>query len=291
MSVPPAPDARTALGIDVGGTSIKLALLRGGRAVRTGRSRTYDRPSFDTLAATVRDALDALPLDAPADAVGLCAPGLRDPATGIVTAAVNLPGLVGRTHADLLAAAGHALPPPALATDAHAAAHDWWTLHPAPGRLLAISLGTGVGACVLDDGVPLIVSGAGPGHLGQIDVGLLGGDRPTGPDGSAGSLEAYLGLPALRARFGDDLPAALPTLDPRTPPLRALVQALRISHALYRPDRIVLLGGVGLALAQKATDLCAAVADGLTGLARPGWTLAVGDDPFHAARGAARLAR
>ncbi|MBV9490447.1 MAG: MFS transporter, partial [Verrucomicrobia bacterium] len=60
-----------------------------------------------------------------------------------------------------------------------------------------LALGTGVGAAVLDDGVPLRVDGDSPGHLGQIDVSL--DDRaPIGPDGGAGSLEGYLGVPAIR---------------------------------------------------------------------------------------------
>lgn len=279
-----------ALGIDIGGTSIKLALLDAGRVVVTAQSSRYARPSFDGLAAALREALQTLDLSKGVASLGLCAPGLRDPATGVVTKAVNLPGMVGHTFADLLAHAGApGLPPPVIVTDAHAAALDYWTCMPAAGRLLAISLGTGVGACVLDDGTPLIVSGAGPGHLGQVDVGLLEPDRPIGPDGGAGSLEAYMGLPALRQRYGDRLVQAVTRADVEQPPLRALVQALRIAHAIYRPQRVALLGGVGLALAGRVDDLHAAVSRGLTGLAREGWTLEAGQSAFHAASGAARL--
>ncbi len=57
-----------------------------------------------------------------------------------------------------------------------------------------ISLGSGVGMSVLDDGVPLAVDENSPGHLGQINVSL-DSNPPIGPDGGAGGLEAYIGAP------------------------------------------------------------------------------------------------
>jgi hypothetical protein len=101
-----------------------------------------------------------------------------------------------------------------------------------------------------------------------------------------------MGLPALRARFGDSLDSLATTggLRADRAPLAALVKALRIAHAIYRPHRIALLGGIGLALRPLAASIHAAVADGLTTLAHPGWTLEIGDDDLHAARGAAALA-
>jgi len=291
--------APLALGIDIGGTSIKLALLQGDQsaphAAATAQSPRYSRPGFDELASALRSALAHLPLRVAPSGVGLCAPGLRDPSTGIVLKAVNLPALVGRRLDELLSAATDTSGWPAarVVSDAHAAAVDFWTVCPAPGRLLAISLGTGVGACVLDDGEPLVVSGTGPGHLGQVDVGLWEGgegtQRPVGPDGGSGSLEAYMGLPALRARYGEGLVQAVTSGRVDRPPLRALVQAIRIAHAMYRPQRIALLGGVGLALAERVDDLHAAASLGLTSLARPGWTLEPGRSVWHAAIGAARL--
>jgi hypothetical protein len=57
-----------------------------------------------------------------------------------------------------------------------------------------------VGASVLDEGGKFLhVSGESPGHFGQLDVSLET-DPPIGPDGGAGSLEAYIGTAALIAR-------------------------------------------------------------------------------------------
>jgi hypothetical protein len=145
---------------------------------------------------------------------------------------------------------------------------------------------------VLDDGLPLHVSGTSPGHLGQIDVSidLPGEPTPIGPDGGRGGLEAYIGLPALRARYGEGFADRLQALTPDDPPLLALARAIRIAHAIYRPQHIALLGGVGLRLAPVLPDLKARVDDALTSVARSGWTLSSGDSDLHAARGAARLA-
>jgi predicted NBD/HSP70 family sugar kinase len=280
------------LGLDIGGTSIKLALIEPGRpAVLRRAAATYADPTQDDLARHLADILRDLPTP---DHVGLCLPGLFDPATRTLAASVNLPRLAGTRPDDLLARAHASLPRALIAPDALAAATDFHALHPAQGRLLALSLGTGIGACVLDDVVPLRVSAPGApfssGHLGHMDVAAGDPEPPRAHDGSVGTLEAYLGSPALRRRFNLPDHADIPPLAAGDPSVRALVRALRIAHAVYRPHRLALLGGVSFALAPLADHLRAATADGLTTLARPGWTLAFADDTFHAARGVARLA-
>ena len=71
--------------------------------------------------------------------------------------------------------------------------------------------------------------------------------------------------------------------------MQALVRAVRIAHALYRPKHVCLAGGIGIRLGRLVPALKAAVAHQLTYIARPDWTLAVGDSDFHAARGVAKL--
>ncbi|MFN7019925.1 MAG: ROK family protein [Phycisphaerales bacterium] len=295
------------LGIDIGGSSIKAALLRSDapphhRPVWTATSERYAAPDLDALRAALTDlliAVSTIAKDVPVRA-GLCAPGLFDPATRTITRAVNMPSLVGVNLDALLAAA---LPSgveihgePLICTDALAAATDFYLYHPPaqgadPDRLLAISLGTGVGAAVLDDGVPLIVSGNSPGHFGQLDVSVLDPHIPVpiGPDGGKGGLEAYIGLPALAARRGD-VKRWLAGLTGDEVELRALARAVRIGHAIYRPTRVALLGGLGLALRPALDTLRGLVDHHLTSVARPDWELLCADHPYHAAAGAARLA-
>ena len=153
-----------------------------------------------------------------------------------------------------------------------------------------ISLGTGVGACVMDEGTPLRVSGTTPGHLGQVDVTLDDADTPVGPDGGRGGLEAYVGLPAMLARFRCTPDTLQPHLTIDSAPVLALVRAIRIAHAIYRPMHVRLAGGVGVRLGAIAGEIRSRVAAALTGVAREGWTLEAARSEFHAASGAARLA-
>jgi len=282
------------LGIDIGGSFVKAALVDGRATLAESQSGRYRRPSPDELAVAIRAAASATGAMArPFEVVGLCAPGVLDSDGVTVRASVNVPALVG---VRLDALVGRALDSmskaPVVCSDAHAAAFDVWSRTRRLGRLAGISIGTGVGMCVLDSGVPLRVSANSSGHLGQVDVSLddAGEDVPVGPDGGRGSLEAYIGLPALEKRYGERAEQAIAALTESDAPLRALARAVRIVHALYRPDEIVLLGGVGIRLRGVLPALQAMIGDELTSLARPGWTLMTGDSPFHAAVGAAKLA-
>jgi glucokinase len=286
------------LGIDIGGTCTKVAVIDETGTVWTATSPAYVRPVATELHAVLRNLLSQLPPTAAAAddlRTGLCAPGLYDPAAGVITAAVNMPGLVGVPLDQLVATS---LPgdrrggrqPLHVVSDVHAAAFDFVSVRGLSGRLLAISLGTGVGAAVLDDGKPLRVTGLSSGHFGQMDVTVPGIDPvPVGPDGGRGSLEGYLGIPALQARYGD--PAAwLSQARGDEPEIAALVRALRIGHAIYRPEHIALLGGIGNRLARALPIIDRCVRHGLTSLARLDWSLRCGDHDHHAACGAARLA-
>jgi predicted NBD/HSP70 family sugar kinase len=175
-------------------------------------------------------------------------------------------------------------------SDAVAAAYDIWLTRNLKGRLLVLALGTGIGAAVLDDGVPLKVDGDSPGHLGQMDVSIEGAPV-IGPDGGAGSLEGYLGLPALRKKYGEQIAATLKKLSGDEPELLALARAIRIAHAIYCPHHVVLAGGIGTRLEHVMTKLRERVDKDLTRIARPGWSLSVAEHDFHSAAGAAKMAR
>lgn len=278
-----------ALGLDIGGSSVKGAILDGGRCLATAQSDRYDRPDQAALRVALRNVVTTLGARTP-EVIGLCAPGAMNTQGTAVERSVNVPGIVGVLLRDLIAdVIGASLPKFTLISDAHATAADLWATEGLAGRLVAIALGTGVGACVLDDGVPLRVTGASSGHFGQIDVSLSGSaDEPIGPDGGRGGLEAYIGLRALESRLGAE--ALARGIPPTDPAVDALVRALRIAHAMYRPDHIRLAGGVGLLLVPLIPEIRRRISDGLTSLARQNWTLASGRDAFHAARGAARAA-
>ena len=286
------------IGIDIGGTSVKLAAVGGaGEVLWTARSASYSKPSYDELVEAIREAAGGCGAvgerelyDKSRVAVGLCVPGLLDETRTVLRQSVNLPGLNGVRLRELVAAAFGAAPAAlAVATDAYATAYDLYrSLRPA-GRMFVLAIGTGVGAAVLDDGRPLSVDGDSPGHFGQIDVSLEG-ESVIGPDGGAGSLEGYLSAASLAARYGPDPTAWLTRLRSDHPPVRALVRALRIAHALYRPQHLFLAGGIGVRIPHLIPDIYASISHQLTRIARPNWTLASAQTDFHAAQGAARLA-
>jgi predicted NBD/HSP70 family sugar kinase len=265
------------LGIDIGGTSVKAAAVRDGQVVWTAKSSRYQRPTTEQIIAAVGEVAGGRE----ADAVGICCPGLLDRATRRITLSVNVPGLVGVPLDDIVTRGVGVQQTAAILSDANAVGYDVYASGGLTGRLLCLSLGTGVGASVVDEGGFLHVSGESPGHFGQLDVSL--DDRaPIGPDGGAGSLEAYIGAGALGDSVG--------RLTVEDAPVRALVRAIRLAHAIYRPQHVCLTGGVGIRLKRLVPEIKAAVELDLTRVARGGWTLFTGENDYHAACGVARWA-
>lgn len=279
----------TALGIDIGGTSVKLAAMEGDRAAWTGKSATYARPATEQIVHAIREAAAGRVTAGGVSAVGVCCPGLLDRGARAITLSVNVPGLVGVPLDQIVERAlGAGTLRAEILSDANAVGYDVYVTRGLTGRLLCLTLGTGVGASVVDDGGRFLhVSGESPGHFGQLDVSLES-DPPVGPDGGAGSLEAYIGTAALATRYGDA--NVVGRLDVTEPPVRALVRAIRIAHSIYRPQHVCLTGGIGVRLAGIVPEIKAAVSEKLTRVAREGWTLFTGQNDYHAACGVARYA-
>ena len=273
------------IGIDVGGTTVKAAAVRDGQLVATSRSGPYEQPDAGTISSAIREAFRQI--EGAFDGIGLCVPGILDDGKRRIVNSTNLPGLVNVELHDLVGALlGPHCRSPVVANDTIATAFDIYASRQIRGRLLVTALGTGVGAAVLDDGMPLSVDGESPGHLGQVDVSVEGAPV-IGPDGGRGSLEGYVGAAALQQRYGSE-PAG--KIRPQDPAFQALVRAIRICHAIYRPHHVCLAGGVGIRLGHLISDLKKCVDCDLTGIARPNWVLSTGDSDFHAAVGAARIA-
>lgn len=275
------------IGIDIGGTAVKAAAIRDGAVEWTERSSPYARPARGELDRAIAEAARPLRGERP-HAIGVCVPGLLDEAKTTVVHSVNVPGLMGAPLAALLRPLG-AAQAPIIASDANATAYDIYMTRLFAGRLLMLVIGTGVGASVLDEGGKFLrVDADSAGHIGQFDVSLEG-HTVIGPDGGRGSLEGYIGVPALTERYGS-VEAALRDMKPTDPPMRALARAIRICHAMYRPSHICIGGGIGIRLGPVLPGLCDLVDDHLTHIARPERTLTIAEHDYHAAIGAARLA-
>lgn len=278
------------LGVDVGGTSVKIAMVEGERVLWTGQSPFYARPTTEQLVSAIKAAAGGN--SDRADGVGLCVPGLQDKVKRKVILSVNVPGLNDVSLDELIGTSlGTGVGRVQIVNDAVATGTDVYLSKKLSGRLLTIALGTGVGGGVLDDGVPLMVEGESSGHIGQFDVSIEG-HPVVGPDGGAGSLEGYMGVAALRQRYGNsaDINAIIADWKGDEPPLRALARAIRIAHAVYRPHHVVLAGGIGVRLSHLLPRIRSLIGEKLTSVVREGWTLSTGESDFHAAAGAAKVA-
>jgi len=280
------------LGIDIGGSSVKaLSIDEDGGVIGTASSARYTEPDRTGLTRAIRECVAELDAGgARCRCVGLCIPGRVNAERTAIETAVNLPALDNWAFNDLLASV---FPNPALASrvvsDADAAGYDFATEFPILGRTAAISLGTGVGLCILDDEQIATIGGRGIGHIGHMDVGRFGNDDRVDSCGARNTLESYIGAKSLQS-YAEGLGLNLASMTPGDPPIEALVQAIKIVHAIYQPNRIALLGGVGLALKPHADMICDQVNEGLTPLAVQKWTLDFAISTHHAARGAAKLA-
>ena len=236
------------LAIDLGGTRIKAAVVEDGRPGQV-LAVEHGATTIDEAFACVAEVVERL-VPGGCDAVGMCIPGLVD--EGRVVA---LPGkLEGAVGADLIGwleglTGGRAM----VVNDAiaygvgEARDHD--------GRVVVMTLGTGVGTCVVEDGQPL-----GRGTLGG---GTLGGQLPltdSGPtdsNGRAGTIEAWCRasrlLDEVRAAGADvaDVPAAYDAAAAGNPAALAGMAAYRgwLARGIaalclaYGPSTVVVGGG------------------------------------------------
>jgi glucokinase len=247
------------LGIDLGGTNIKTAVIETGpggcRVVASDRTPTGALDGPDAVVARlVTAAASAVRAVGPVDGVGLGVPGLFDADTGEIVLFPNLPGpWSGRPLvAEVEAAIGR---PVALVNDARAGALAETRLGAAAGcrTVVYLALGTGVGGGVVVDGR----LHTGPhGRAGEIGHQVLvAGGEPCGC-GNRGCLESYASAAALSRLGGRATPeevvgAALAGDEGA----RAAVEAVaaRLAHGLANvvtvllPERIVVGGGVAAA--------------------------------------------
>lgn len=226
--------AKTALGIDIGGTWVRVGLVtaRGELIAHLAAAAPPEGdPALltDLLATQVRRVLEGTP--GGAMAIGIALPGIWDRQTGIMERAVNLSRLEGRNIRQLFAdALGRAV---FVDTDVNAAAWaQWRALRPSPKRFVYLSIGTGVGGGVIVDGQVLRHTHGGPGHFGHLVVDTAP-DAPLCRCGARGCLEAIVG--------GAAKPLRKPTAESATHALAIGIQQLAV---LYAPDVIALGGGV-----------------------------------------------
>ena len=197
----PAPLAPTsaadqAIGVDLGGTAIKLARVdRCGQVLAERELATPQPPVPGAVCMAIADAIDQLDPERQAAVVGVGVPGPIDAAGRVARIAINLPGWRRVPLADWLEARLDR--PVVLANDGNGAllGEAWRGAARGEQNVLLLTLGTGVGGGVLLGGQLF----TGP-HGAAAEPGLIGVD-PQGPDclsGNRGSLEQFCSISGLR---------------------------------------------------------------------------------------------
>jgi glucokinase len=243
-------EMRTALGIDLGGTRIKAALVsEAGEVLRRELCPTRD-DSTDAraFAQAIRAIADELAPDLP---VGLAAPGLaaRD-RRAVAHMPGRLQGLEGLDWTEFLSR--RELVP--VTNDAHASLLGEAWLGAARGLRDAIllTLGTGVGGAILSDGRLLRGHLGRAGHLGHVCLDLDGAPSITG---MPGALEVFCGNYKIAERTGGrfaatrDLLAACAAGDTEAQrfwqrSIRALACAIGSFINVLDPEAVIIGGGI-----------------------------------------------
>lgn len=268
------------LGMDVGGTSTKMALIRPSGEISALRKIPTDAKGTDPAPFLARlfPEVDAL-LEQGGSAIlglGVSMHGEVDDERRGPIIAGNTPALRGMDMRGTLEQR-YGLPV-VLNNDltAHALGEYVFGVGGGVRRFMCMAMGTGLGAGVIIDGKPLIIDGGNAGNTGLI---ILDPRGPVDYNGLRGSAEGLCGVPGIermaRERYGQHQPAHAVIAAARAGSDLIAVEIMQqvgryIGHALvslsviYYPQRIALTGGTASAGA-VLLDACRAEFEHLAG--------------------------
>jgi glucokinase len=249
---------RLAWGVDVGGTDCKIGVVDAGGRVRA--EAEFETPgSPETAVREIERVCTALAAEVAGgiDRLGLGVPGPLDLERGVIVHAPNL-GWRDVPLRDMVADALGC--PVVMDNDANAAAFGeaWVGAGRGARVLLLVTLGTGVGGGVVDEGRVFHGARGLAVEIGHL-VAVSGGRACS--CGKRGCIEAYFSAHALREQaaeigVGDGDPRGHRALferyaagDPRVVPwlghaIDVLAQGVADAGVLFDPDRIVFTGGL-----------------------------------------------
>jgi glucokinase len=191
---------QTVLGIDLGGTAIKLGRFTPAGDCIASLSIPTPKPSTpDAVVTAIVQAVKEIDPAAESLAIGLGTPGPVDDSGRIAKVLINLAGWHNVPLADLLEEKTGKFV--AIANDANCAGlgEAWLGAGKGFKNFLLLTLGTGVGGAVILDGQLFTGHSGSAGELGLITINLYG---PECNSGNRGSLEQYVAIPAIRRQTG-----------------------------------------------------------------------------------------
>lgn len=193
-------DRELTAGVDLGGTKIQTAILRGTDVVGTSRVLTPRSGVDDVVAAivqTIREALDQAADPSPLAAVGIGSPGKVDAEAGIVSDSPNVPGFQKKVALGPKVAAALGDVPVRIGNDVRVAMLGEYERGAGRGHrnIMGVFVGTGVGGGLILDGKLR----DGRGAAGEIGHATVEPDGRMCSDGRRGHLEAYAGRGRMEA--------------------------------------------------------------------------------------------
>lgn len=202
-NLPPASSQfAQVLGVDLGGTAIKLGRFAAdGTCLHTLTIPTPQPATPEAVVNAIATAVTELDPNQQAIAIGVGTPGPADALGRIARVAINLAGWQDVPLAEWLEAKTGR--PAIIANDANCAGlgEAWlgagrWYQH-----LILLTLGTGVGGAMILNGKLFTGHHGTAGELGLI---TLNPDGPSCNSGNQGSLEQYVSVQAIRRRTGQE---------------------------------------------------------------------------------------
>jgi glucokinase len=183
------------VGVDVGGTNIKIGLVdeEGNIICRRRLHNNPSEPPAQTLEILAQAVLK-LTRSKPVAALGIGIAGLVDHKDGFVRTSPNLPTWNKVPVKDILSRLTRLNV--FCCNDANAVALGEWLYGAAKGcrNALCITLGTGIGSGIITDNHLLLGANSYAGELGHTTLSLRG---PACPCGNSGCLERYVGAQAI----------------------------------------------------------------------------------------------
>lgn len=191
------------IGLDLGGTQVRAALVRAGKVLARTAARTdVSGPEevmrqFRALVAEVSHAAGGAPIRA----IGMCAPGPLDTVSGVIDHIPTLPGWEQFPLRNRLSAIFGI--PAIVENDGIAAAFGEWQYGAARGldHMVYVTVSTGIGGGVVVDGRLMHGARGMAGHVGHF---TLAAEGPTCSCGRVGCFEAV----AAGTAFGKRVRAA-----------------------------------------------------------------------------------
>ncbi len=182
----------TSIGIDFGGTSIKMGVVCGTSIIeRAPAIATQEYHTPEQLLNAIADHVNMLLATHPeVKTIGMGIPGFVNFYQGTVHTLTNVPGWDKVPVKTLLEKASGL--PVYIDNDANCMAYAEWRLGAGRGKdnIICLTLGTGVGSGIIVNGTLLRGATCAAGELGQVSIDYRG---RIGHYGNCGALEDYVG--------------------------------------------------------------------------------------------------